>query len=801
MRHAALFAALAASAFLTHAAPASDHDGTAVAAAILAAGTNQPEITRAIDEAPEAQRASMEWLVAHMPRADLGSLDAKFLLAHVDGAYAAWKSAPWSSMVDEETFRDAILPYASISEKRELWLPTLRALCLPMVEGATTPAQAATMLNNALFAKTGVKYSTKRRRADQAPSESMETGLASCSGLSILLVDACRSVGVPARFVGVPMWTDGSGNHSWIEVWDGARWRFTGAAEPTGDRLDEGWFAGRASGQNRDKPEHAIYAVTWRQTGVEFPMVFDPSRPRARAVDVTDRYAGKAPAVPEGSELLRVCVRDPRTGLRVARTVEVRDHADQKIAAGTTKDERFDLNDHLELVVPREGWKAFVVDGERTEELKVVRREGAVMQVTVTDPKPGAAQPGAVSGRFDDLDLVIDADFMPAEAFARTDEEEDAKPSAARPQPALVELQRFLKKGKVSDVAAQPFATKGLSKDEAERAARALSKAMEAEIRADAKAEFDSKVLEAGGASMPFWYAVYGDKPKGGRSLYISMHGGGGAPKQVNDQQWENQKRLYKPEEGVYVAPRAPTDTWNLWHQGHIDALFAELIRDMIVFEDVNPDRVYLMGYSAGGDGVYQLAPRMADFYAAASMMAGHPNETRPDGLRNLPFALFMGGQDKAFSRNDIARQWKTTLADLAAKDEGGYPHEVTIFEEDGHWMQRKDAVAVPWMAKFTRNLRPAKVIWLQDDVTSPRFYWLANPEPKGGQRVVARLDGQTISIDEASGVAKLGFLLDDSMLDLDKTVKIVMGGSTLYEGIVPRTAGTMARTLAERGD
>jgi hypothetical protein len=283
------------------------------------------------------------------------------------------------------------------------------------------------------------------------------------------------------------------------------------------------------------------------------------------------------------------------------------------------------------------------------------------------------------------------------------------------------------------------------------------------------------------------------------------MHGGGGAPPQVNTQQWENQKRLYKPEEGVYVAPRAPTDTWNLWHQGHIDELFRELIRDMVVFEDVDPNRVYLMGYSAGGDGVYQLAPRMADSFAAAAMMAGHPNETRADGLRNIPFALYMGGKDAAFNRNDIARSWKTTLADLAAKDPGGYTHEVTIYEENGHWMDRKDAVAVPWMAKFTRNLRPERIVWLQDDVTSPRFYWLANPDPKGGQRVVAERKGQTITILEATGVARLAIRLDGSMVDLAKPVIVKagpdLGGATLFEGAVPATIATMARTLAERGD
>jgi hypothetical protein len=300
---------------------------------------------------------------------------------------------------------------------------------------------------------------------------------------------------------------------------------------------------------------------------------------------------------------------------------------------------------------------------------------------------------------------------------------------------------------------------------------------------------------------MPFWYAVYGDRPANGRSLYISMHGGGGAPAQVNDKQWENQKKLYTPAEGVYVAPRAPTDTWNLWHQGHIDPLFAELIRSMVLFEGVDPDRVYLMGYSAGGDGVYQLAPRMADHFAAASMMAGHPNETKPDGLRNLPFALYMGGKDAAFNRNQIARDWKAALADLAAKDAGGYPHEVTIFEENGHWMDRKDAVAVPWMAKFTRDLRPEKIVWLQDDVTSQRFYWLANPEPKQGQRVVARRSGQTVDIDEASGVSRLLVRLDDSMVDLDKPVTVRVAGRVVFEGMVPRSVDTLRRTLAERGD
>ena len=344
----------------------------------------------------------------------------------------------------------------------------------------------------------------------------------------------------------------------------------------------------------------------------------------------------------------------------------------------------------------------------------------------------------------------------------------------------------------------------GAGSDAASRARTPLAQAVaarRADRLASAREELQAGVIVAGGARMPIWFTIRGEAPAGGRSLWISLHGGGSAPPEVNDQQWRNQQRLYAPEEGVYVAPRGPTDTWDLWHQAHMDPLVDRLIESMVLVHGVNPDRVYLMGYSAGGDGVYQLGTRMADRFAAASMMAGHPNETKPDNLRNLPFAIFMGGQDAAFRRNEIAAEWKTELDALAAKDPGGYPHQVTIYPQHGHWMKRDDAVAVSWLAQFTRVTRPQRIVWLQDDVIEPRFYWLENPSPKPGQRVVARRDGQVITIEEAVGVEELRVLLDDAMLDLGKPVKVVFDGRTLFEGTVSRSEATIARTLGDRGD
>ena len=107
-------------------------------------------------------------------------------------------------------------------------------------------------------------------------------------------------------------------------------------------------------------------------------------------------------------------------------------------------------------------------------------------------------------------------------------------------------------------------------------------------------------------------------------------------------------------------------------------------------------------------------------------MMAGHPNETSPLGLRNLPFTLHMGANDGAYNRNKIAAEWKTKLAELHESDPDGYNHYVKIHEGKGHWMDRQDAEAIQWMHQNTRNRFPKKIVWKQDDVVEPRFYWLS---------------------------------------------------------------------------
>ncbi|MGC4033122.1 MAG: dienelactone hydrolase family protein [Tepidisphaeraceae bacterium] len=227
------------------------------------------------------------------------------------------------------------------------------------------------------------------------------------------------------------------------------------------------------------------------------------------------------------------------------------------------------------------------------------------------------------------------------------------------------------------------------------------------------------------------------------------------------------------------------------------------LIEDAIVLGGANPDRVYLMGYSAGGDGVYQLAPRLADRLAAAAMMAGHPNDASPLGLRNLPFTIHVGALDNGFDRNKVAQQWGEKLDALQKADPNGYVHEVKLHDGRGHWMQREDAVALDWMAQFTRQAYPTRVLWNQTRALHDQFYWLKNADTPIGRDAYVEADraGQTIRIIKAEGIKHLRILLTDGMVDLDQPVQVKAGDQVLFNAIVPRTINTINQTLQGRLD
>ena len=114
-----------------------------------------------------------------------------------------------------------VLPYASLDETRENWRPDFYERSARIVKDCKTATEAVQAINKEFFKEYKVHYNTGRKRPNQSPSESKELGMATCTGLSIILVDACRAVGIPARVAGTALWANKRGNHTWAEVYDG----------------------------------------------------------------------------------------------------------------------------------------------------------------------------------------------------------------------------------------------------------------------------------------------------------------------------------------------------------------------------------------------------------------------------------------------------------------------------------------------------------------------------------------------------------------------------------------------------
>ena len=363
-------------------------------------------------------------------------------------------------------------------------------------------------------------------------------------------------------------------------------------------------------------------------------------------------------------------------------------------------------------------------------------------------------------------------------------------------------LKNYWKENVLENVADQGFADKKLTEKGAIEAEQVLLEAWKKEVKKKYHRFWVLKNFSRDGLQMKFDYRVFGELPEDGRSLFISMHGGGNAPEALNTQQWKNQIRLYEPREGVYVAPRAPWDDWNMWFKPGLDEFFDALIQTAVVEMEVNPDKVYLLGYSAGGDGVWRMAPRMADRWAAASMMAGHPGDVSQVNLRNVPFMIWMGENDGAYDRNKLAVEKGRVMDSLQQAEPEGYIHETHIVKGKGHWMDRADTAAIAWMTKYKRNALPKKIVWRQEEVMRPFMYWLGVDleTARPGMAVVAELSGNEIKI-EACDYPKLRIYLNDRMVDMDKPVKVTYKGKVLFEKKLARTAKCMARTLCERGD
>ena len=255
--------------------------------AFAKSGSNKEVLKTALEQCDSAGKEGMAFLISYMPEHDLQNISAELLKENVEYAYKARHTFPWAATVPDSIFLNEVLPYVSLNETREHWRKDFYERFSKYVVNCQTIFEAIDSVNRNIRDEVVVDYNTKREKPDQSPSESIRQGMASCSGLSILLTDAFRAVGIPSRIAGTPNWHDNRGNHNWCEVWADGEWYFT---EYYPNRLNMAWFladAGKADGKDK---QHAIYASSFKPTGISFPLVWDENIEYVPAENVTDRY-------------------------------------------------------------------------------------------------------------------------------------------------------------------------------------------------------------------------------------------------------------------------------------------------------------------------------------------------------------------------------------------------------------------------------------------------------------------------------------------------------------------------------
>jgi hypothetical protein len=328
---------------------------------IATAGDNAKELKKALKEVSRNEREGMAFLISYMPERDAKSLSADFLLENVQYAYKARAEFPWAKEVPDSVFLNDVVAYANLNENRESWRKDFYERFKKYVAPCKTMREAIDSVNKNVRDELLVDYNTKREKPDQAPYESMRQHMASCSGLSILLTDAFRAVGIPSRVAGTPAWHDDRGNHNWNEVWIDGQWRFT-EYYPSDD-LDQSWFLTDAGKAIKEDVRKAIYAASFKPTGSYFPLVWDEDIRYVHAENVTDRYTSlyraQLSATPaDGSHVaLRVMVFKDKdhaeaSGDRVATNLDVF-KGDKQLYGGRSTGATQDMNDVLTFNVEK----------------------------------------------------------------------------------------------------------------------------------------------------------------------------------------------------------------------------------------------------------------------------------------------------------------------------------------------------------------------------------------------------------------------------------------------------------------
>lgn len=328
-------------------------------------------------------------------------------------------------------------------------------------------------------------------------------------------------------------------------------------------------------------------------------------------------------------------------------------------------------------------------------------------------------------------------------------------------------------------------------------------------------------------ARMPFYFGSKGVKPADGYPFFLYLHGSG--PK---SHEWSTGLALAKyfaDAPSVYFIPQIPNEgQWYRWWQKGKQFVWDRLLRQMLLRNDVNPDRLYVFGISEGGYGSQRLASFYADYWAAAGPMAGgEPLKNAPaENLSNIAFSLRTGAEDKGFYRDKLTRYTNEALDSLENLNPAAFRHHVELIPGRGHHIDY--GPTTPWLSHFTRNPWPKFFVWEDlemDGLHRKGFYnLLVNERPDSVLRTrydvhiednmvtvaVENVQYTTTETDPVYGIelkfartyahaasGKFTLFLNEHLVDLSRPVTVMVNGKRVYQSKLRLNLSNMVRSAA----
>jgi len=219
------------------------------------------------------------------------------------------------------------------------------------------------------------------------------------------------------------------------------------------------------------------------------------------------------------------------------------------------------------------------------------------------------------------------------------------------------------------------------------------------------------------------------------------------------------------------------------------------------LFGDVDPNKVFLIGYSHGGYGAFAIGPKEPDLFAAIHASAAAPTdgETTAKTLRNTVFSAWVGEHDLMYGRLDRDKKFADDVKALRGERTDIYPVTVDIKEGHGH-SDLPDRDFLGGMLSAVRNPVPRELTRLMTDSVITDFFWLQTDKPGKNQEIDATCQGNQLTVTTTPNVTAATVLLDSRLVDFGKPVTLTVNGKKSEVHLTP-SLHTLCETLQQRGD